>query len=73
MEHQPPHLNNTIDFQTTYERLKEIGYQGPIVCEIQGNDIHQVIEHCQESKEMIVGIWNGTRRLSQRWNIADEE
>lgn len=70
MEHQPPHLNNTIDFQRTYERLREIGYQGPIVCEIQGQDIAQVIRHCQESKDMIVGIWNGTRRLSQRWNVA---
>ncbi|NOX97741.1 MAG: sugar phosphate isomerase/epimerase [Nitrospirae bacterium] len=71
MEHQPPHLNNMIDFQRTYEGLKEIGYQGPIVCEIQGHDIAQVIRHCQESKDMIVGIWNGTRRLSQRWNIAE--
>ena len=68
MEHQPPHLNNMIDFQRTYERLREIGYQGPIVCEIQGQDIAQVIQHCQESKEMIVGIWNGTRKLAQRWN-----
>jgi sugar phosphate isomerase/epimerase len=70
MEHQPPHLNNTIDFQRTYERLREIGYQGPVVCEIQGQDIAQVVRHCQESKDMIVGIWNGTRRLSQRWNVA---
>lgn len=71
MEHQPPHLNNMIDFQRTYECLKEIGYQGPIVCEIQGQDIVQVIRHCQESKDMIVGIWNGTRRLSQRWNVSE--
>lgn len=71
MEHQPPHLNNTIDFQHTYERLREIEYQGPIVCEIQGQDIVQVIQHCQESKDMIVGIWNRTRRLSQRWNIPE--
>ena len=71
MEHQPPHLNNTVDFQRTYERLRQIGYQGPIVCEIQGQDIAQVIRHCQESKDMIVAIWNGTRSLSQRWNIAD--
>ncbi|MGQ9629960.1 MAG: sugar phosphate isomerase/epimerase family protein [bacterium] len=71
MEHQPPHLNNMIDFQGTYERLREIGYRGPIVCEIQGHDIAQVIRHCQESKDMIVGIWNGTRRLEQRWNVAN--
>ena len=70
MEHQPPHLNNTIDFQRTYERLKQIGYQGPIVCEIQGHDIDQVVRHCLESREMIAGIWNGTRPLTQRWNTA---
>ncbi|MFC1735261.1 sugar phosphate isomerase/epimerase family protein, partial [Candidatus Hydrogenedentota bacterium] len=71
MEHQPPHLNNTIDFQNTYTRLKEIGYAGPIVCEIQGQDIAQVIRHCQESKDMIVGIWNGEITLTQRWNITE--
>ena len=69
MEHQPPHMNNTIDFQRTYTTLKEIGYAGPIVCEIQGHDIEQVIRHCLESKEMIVGIWRGDRQLSQRWNV----
>lgn len=73
MEHQPPHLNNTIDFQGAYERLREIGYEGPIVCEIQGHDLTQVIAHCQESKEMIIGIWEGSRRLKQRWNVAEGE
>ncbi|MBM3291195.1 sugar phosphate isomerase/epimerase [Candidatus Bathyarchaeota archaeon] len=72
MEHQPPHLNNMIDFKGTYSRLKEIGYSGPIVCEIQGNDIKQVIKHCLESKEMIVRIWGGTHKLIDRWNILDE-
>ncbi len=69
MEHQPPHMNNTIDYQTTYTRLRQIDYTGPIVCEIQGHDIAQVIHHCQESKEMIVGIWEGTRDLDLRWNV----
>ncbi|NLD43207.1 MAG: sugar phosphate isomerase/epimerase [Chloroflexi bacterium] len=69
MEHQPPHLNNTIDFQGTYTRLREMSYSGPIVCEIQGHDIAQVIRHCLESKEMIVGIWEGTRLLAERWNV----
>lgn len=71
MEHQPPHMNNTIDFQRTYDRLAEIEYKGPIVCEIQGQDIEQVIEHCQESKEMICGIWTGSRKLRKRWNVAE--
>ncbi|MGQ9554779.1 MAG: sugar phosphate isomerase/epimerase family protein [Anaerolineae bacterium] len=69
MEHQPPHMNNMIDFQRVYTRLRDDGYQGPIVCEIQGQDIAQVICHCQESKDMIRGIWQGTRTLSERWNV----
>lgn len=71
MEHQPVHLNNMIDFQGVYEKLNEIGYAGPVVCEIQGQDIREVIKHCQESKEMISGIWNGTRSLRERWNVPN--
>ncbi|MBN1344794.1 MAG: sulfatase-like hydrolase/transferase [Phycisphaerae bacterium] len=71
MEHQPPHLNNTIDYQRTFERLKEIGYEGPIVCEIQGQDIAQVVRHCSEAKDVIVGIWQGSTRLSQRWHVGE--
>jgi len=71
MEHQPPHMNNTIDFQNTYTRLRDNGYTGPIVCEIQGQDIDQVIAHCIESKDMICGIWNGTVCLKERWNIPE--
>lgn len=67
MEHQPPHLNNTLDYQRTYERLRDDGYTGPIVCEIQGQDIAQVIRHCQESKEMIADIWNGALSMKNRW------
>ncbi len=67
MEHQPPHLNNMIDFQSTYQRLRDDGYGGPIVCEIQGMDIAQVIRHCLESKELICGIWNGTISMPNRW------
>jgi hypothetical protein len=71
MEHQPLNMNNMIDFQGTYTMLKEIGNSGPIVCEIQGQDIAQVISHCHESKRMIVGIWEGSRNLSQRWNVPE--
>ena len=67
MEHQPPHLNNTIDFPGTYHRLRDDGYTGPIVCEIQGMDIPQVIRHCQESKGMICRLWNDTLTMPNRW------
>jgi len=67
MEHQPPHLNNTIDFTRTYGRLRDDGYAGPIVCEIQGMDIPQVIRHCQESKDMICRLWNEALTMPNRW------
>lgn len=69
MEHQPPHLNNTIDYYATYSKLKKIGYKGPIVCEIQGQDIAQVIEHCQESKRLITAIWQDDWRPENRWSL----
>jgi hypothetical protein len=56
-----------IDFQRTYERLRDDGYQGPVVCEIHGMDIAQVIRHCRESKEMICGIWDGRLKMANRW------
>lgn len=71
MEHQPVHMNNVIDYQTVFERLREINYQGPIITEIQGNDLKQMLIHCQEAKEMIIGIWNKTRKLRTRWNRAE--
>lgn len=71
-EHQPPHMNNTIDYQGAYERLRDIGFAGPIVCEIQGQDIAQVIAHCNESKEMIAGIWNGEFKMPYRWYVKGE-
>ena len=72
MEQQPPHMNNVIDYQKVFEDLREINYQGPIICEIQGNDIQQMITHCQEAKEMIIGIWNNTRKLKKRWNVSQK-
>ena len=69
MEHQPPHLNNAIDYQATFVRLRDDGYEGPFICEIQGNDLEQVIRHCQETKDMLCGIWRGELRLRERWNV----
>lgn len=57
MEHTPVRRNNVIDFQTVVPKLKNIGFEGPIVCELQGNDIQQMIEVCQESKNLIVRLW----------------
>jgi len=69
VEHMPVHLNNTIDYEGVYERLKALDYGGPIICEIMGPDMSEALRHCQEAKEMICGIWNGTLRLKERWNV----
>ena len=71
MEHLPIHLNNAIDYQGTYERLKALDYRGPIIWEIMGPDIDEALRHCQEAKEMICGIWNGTTRLRERWSVGE--
>lgn len=68
MEHQPVHMNNVIDYQTVFEELRKIDYEGPIITEIQGNDLKQMLTHCREAKNMIEGIWKGTRKLRARWN-----
>ncbi len=70
MEHQPVHMNNVIDYQTVFEKLREVNYQGPVILEIQGNDLEQMLIHCQQTKEMVIGIWNKTRKLRTRWNRA---
>ena len=70
-DHLPIRLNNTIDYQRTYELLKAMDYRGPIVCEIIGPDISETLRNCQEAKEMICGIWNGTVRLKERWGLRE--
>ena len=67
VEHLPVHLNNTIDYQGTYDRLKALDYRGPIVCEIMGPDIGEALRHCREAKALICDIWNGAIRLPERW------
>jgi len=67
MEHQPASLNNVIDYQFVYTWLRDAGYDGPIVCELQGNDIRQVLRHCREAKRLIKLLWEGEIALERRW------
>ncbi len=73
MEHVPVHRNNAIDYQAFFTKLRESGYKGPIICELQGNDLQQVIEVCDEAKEMIAGIWNNEIVLEEKWNRKECE
>jgi len=57
MEHVPVWYNNCIDYRKVISHLKNIGFQGPIICEIEGNDLDQCIEVVLEAKELIEFLW----------------
>jgi len=57
MEHQCVWMNNVIDYRKVIPKLRDVGFMGPIICEIQGNDIEQYIEHVLEAKELIEFLW----------------
>jgi len=63
-------IYDAVDYQKVFERLREVSYKGPIICEMQGNDLEQMLLYSQEAKEMIVGIWNSTRKLRKRWKVT---
>ncbi len=67
MEHVPVNRNNVLDYNTLLPAIRDSGFEGPIICELQGNDIAQVIQVCREAREMIVGIWKDRLRLEGRW------
>jgi len=65
MEHQCVWLNNVIDYRKVIPKLRDVGFVGPIICEIQGNDIEQHIERVLEAKELITFLWNRDKELPE--------
>jgi len=63
MEHVPVEINNVIDYRKVIPTLKEVNFSGPIICEIQGNDIEQYIERVLEAKELITFLWKRADEL----------
>ena len=53
-------IYDAIDYQKVFEKLREVSYKGPIICEMQGNDLEQMLLYSQEAKEMIGGIFRET-------------
>ncbi|UCH34418.1 MAG: sugar phosphate isomerase/epimerase [Armatimonadota bacterium] len=71
MEHVPVNRNNVIDYPAVAAAVRKVGFRGPIVFELQGNDIAQVIAVCAEAREMLRGLWGGTLTMEQRWYVGD--
>ncbi|RLE81665.1 MAG: hypothetical protein DRJ51_03350 [Thermoprotei archaeon] len=57
MDHQPVWMNNAVDFRKVISKMRDVGFMGPIICEIQGNDIEQHVEHVLEARELIEFLW----------------
>ena len=71
MEHTPIYRNNALDYAGIVKKMKEIAYEGPIVCELQGNDIRQACEAVLEARELIIKLWRGgaPREDVKPWNL----
>lgn len=57
MEHVPIYRNNALDYQGIVRKMKEINFEGPIICELQGNDIQQACEAVLDARGLIIKLW----------------
>jgi sugar phosphate isomerase/epimerase len=57
LDHQNFNRNNVIDYRAVMAKIKEIGYVGPMIFEIQSKDVPTVIADCQEAKAELLRYW----------------
>ena len=57
IDHFPFEDGTCLEIKPIFRRLKEIGYQGPIIFEIVQNTAQKVIDACLRAKEIICEIW----------------
>ena len=57
IDHYPFEDGTCLEMRTIFGKLKEIGYEGPIILEIVQNTADKVIEACIRAKEIICEIW----------------
>lgn len=72
MEHVPVWYNNCIDYRHVIPKLRDVGFRGPIICELQGNDLEQCIEVVLEARELIEFLWYHDNLLPENikpWRI----
>lgn len=58
VEHQLWERNNVLDYPAIFRKLREINYEGPFIFELQGIDIPQTLNICQDAKKMFMDIWD---------------
>jgi sugar phosphate isomerase/epimerase len=57
MKHFPVYRNSALDYQEIVEKMKEIGFDGPTICELKGHDIEQPCEAVKEARTRIIELW----------------
>jgi sugar phosphate isomerase/epimerase len=56
-DHQPIERNNLIDYEAVLAELHSQGFEGPLVCEIQGLDIENAVSHALAARALLSVIW----------------
>jgi len=71
MEHVPVYMNNALDYQEIIQKMNEIRFEGPIICELEGNDIQQACEAVLEARELITKLSEGPlpKEKAKPWNL----
>ncbi len=59
IDHQPFFGDTVcIDVEKVFRKLREVGYNGPIIFEIVGATKEKILKECQLAKQKIIEIWN---------------
>jgi len=56
-EHQPINRNNVIDYEAVVAQLKGQGFEGPLMCELQGFDIEDAVSNALAARALFIELW----------------
>lgn len=59
IDHYPFETGTCIEMMPVFRRLKEVGYEGPIIFEILQTTAQEVIDACKRARNIICQAWNG--------------
>ena len=54
---QPIERNNVIDYEAVLAELKSQGFDGPVICEIEGFNIEGTVSHVLAARALLSDIW----------------
>lgn len=57
LTHQSFQRNNVIDWPRILRKLKEAGYAGPLILEIQSIDLAAVLQDARSAKDLLIAAW----------------